>query len=422
MTKNLDILILSNGPGELATWVRPAVKELTKLSGDNYHLRISVVLSPCPYSTGLEGAIARSIPGVDRVQTVQDFFPFLLFGKTVDNWDWYPQGIVLFLGGDQFFTLLIGKHLGYQTLIYAEWEARWYRFINKFAAMNQEVIDKVPIKYQDKCRIIGDLMGDIASDLPANFTRDENEEIIGLLPGSRPTKLAVGLPISLAIAEKIYAQRPQTRFIIPVAASVKLEDLPQFVTPNQNPITQKFGNIGAELHLGDQPFLLTNGGLKVELWTQQPAYNLLLQCSLCLTTLGANTAELGSLNIPMIVLIPTQQLDMIKAWDGVLGLLTNLPVFGKMFSQIVNWSFLRFLDLQKDRLFAWPNIWAKREIVPELRGHITPEQVAKLAIDLLSNPAKLQAIRDDLRVVRGTKGASVKLAQIVAEMISYSNA
>jgi lipid-A-disaccharide synthase len=40
--------------------------------------------------------------------------------------------------------------------------------------------------------------------------------------------------------------------------------------------------------------------------------------SLCLTTVGANTAELGSLAVPMIVLLPTQQLDAMRAWDGLL--------------------------------------------------------------------------------------------------------
>ena len=54
-----DILILSNGPGEVTTWVRPAVKALRQqLGGDPSSVRISVVLSPCPNATGKEAAIA----------------------------------------------------------------------------------------------------------------------------------------------------------------------------------------------------------------------------------------------------------------------------------------------------------------------------------------------------------------------------
>lgn len=58
----------------------------------------------------------------------------------------------------------------------------------------------------------------------------------------------------------------------------------------------------------------TDNGLNVELWQENPAYELLSQCSICLTTVGANTAELGALGVPMIVLLPTQQLDAMRSW------------------------------------------------------------------------------------------------------------
>ena len=49
----IDIVILSNGPGEVATWVRPVVKCLSEVLGEQSdRIRISVLLSPCPHSTG----------------------------------------------------------------------------------------------------------------------------------------------------------------------------------------------------------------------------------------------------------------------------------------------------------------------------------------------------------------------------------
>ncbi|MCY7392379.1 MAG: lipid-A-disaccharide synthase, partial [Leptolyngbyaceae cyanobacterium CAN_BIN12] len=122
MNQPIDILILSNGPGELATWVHPVVRELRRqLGNDRDQVRISVVLSPCANASGQEGAIAHSFAEIDRVQEAAQFFPFLLWGKTQDQWDWRPKGVVLFLGGDQFFPVVIGKRLGYRTVIYAEW-------------------------------------------------------------------------------------------------------------------------------------------------------------------------------------------------------------------------------------------------------------------------------------------------------------
>ena len=118
MTSSVDILILSNGPGEVTTWVRPVVKALREQLGhDISQVRISVILSPCPHASGKEAAIALGYPEVDRVQAAADFWQFLLWGKTAENWDWRNQGAVVFLGGDQLFPVLIGKKLGYKTVV-----------------------------------------------------------------------------------------------------------------------------------------------------------------------------------------------------------------------------------------------------------------------------------------------------------------
>ena len=66
-------------------------------------------------------------------------------------------------------------------------------------------------------------------------------------------------------------------------------------------------------------------------------------------------------------------------------------------------------------LFAWPNIWAQEEIVPELVGNLQPEAVGEMVLDLLENPGKLDAMRDKLRSVRGESGAAKKLAILVRE-------
>ena len=159
-----DILILSNGPGEITTWVRPVIKALrNKLGHDRDKVRISVVLSPCSNASGKEADIALSYPEVDRVQSVKHFFPFLLTGKTADNWDWREKGVVLFLGGDQFFPVVIGKRLNYRTVIYAEWEARWHSLINRFGVMKSELTKNVNPKYADKFFIVGDFLTNILS-------------------------------------------------------------------------------------------------------------------------------------------------------------------------------------------------------------------------------------------------------------------
>ncbi|MBF2026311.1 MAG: lipid-A-disaccharide synthase [Oscillatoriales cyanobacterium C42_A2020_001] len=444
MNNPIDILILSNGPGELATWVKPVVIELRRQLGDDRaQVRISVVLAPCANASGQEVEIARRYPEVDRIQGADHFLPFLLFGKTQADWDWRDRGVVLFLGGDQFFPVVIGKRLGYRTVIYAEWEARWHQWVNRFGVMKPEILTRVAPKYAHKFAVVGDLMaeaggsvgdeesrGDIqnskfgSADSPEakiqNFstppspTPISNSPIIGLLPGSKPMKLMLGVPLTLAIADQIHQQRPDVQFVIPVAPTLTLEDLATYAHPDHNPAILRFGWATGELVMPEDerslPYLKTPAGVRVTLWTEFPAYDVLAPCSLCLTTVGANTAELGALAIPMIVLIPTQQLDVMRAWDGIPGLLVNLPGIGSKIAKLINW-----MALQRIGLLAWPNIWAQREIVPEMVGKLEPAAIAAKVLHYLENPTLLDHMRYDLQSVRGETGAAKKLVQLVCE-------
>ena len=188
--KQVDILILSNGPGEVTTWVRPVVKALRqKLGNDRDEVRISVVLSPCPNASGKEASIALSYPEVDRVQSASNFFPFLLSGKTAENWDWRNQGVVVFLGGDQFLPVVIGKRLGYKTVVYAEWDARWHNLIDRFGVMKPEVAAKVSPKYAHKFTVVGDLMLEVgelgSSEWGVGNREEENQEVKGKGEGEK---------------------------------------------------------------------------------------------------------------------------------------------------------------------------------------------------------------------------------------------
>lgn len=413
-----DIVILSNGPGEIVTWVRPVVKNLVRVLGQQKALvRISVVLSPCPHSTGKEAAIAISYPEVDRVLSASDFWTFLLWGKTKDNWQWHQRGMVVFLGGDQFFTVALSKKLGYSSLIYAEWDARWYRFIDHFAVINDQVVKPIPQSYRHKFSVVGDLMADVALEVGDQTTQsDQDTPLIGLLVGSKPAKLSQGVPLCLAIAEKIQQTYPQARFVIPVAPTLDLTTLSHYAQGQHNPLVSSLGNIEGELiteQAKQTSYLVTSGGTKIELVTEFPAYKILVNCQLCLTTVGANTAELTALRVPMVVLLPTQQLDAMRSWDGLPGILANLPGLGTIFAKLINW-----LVLRQGRLFAWPNIWAGQEIVPELIGKLDPEIVAELILDYLAHPNKLETIRDNLIAVGGQTGAANQIADIIKEQIT----
>lgn len=423
-----DLLILTNGPGEIATWVKPVVQALRDRIPNHTDLRISVMLSPCPHASGDEHRTALGYDEIDRVQPASAFFRFLLTGKTVDGWDWYSQGIVVFLGGDQLFPVLIGRRLGYPTVAYAEWEARWPQWIDHYGVMKPQTIrPKYRAKYRHKFTVVGDLMADVpmASAKAAIRTQlsiGPETELIGLMPGSKPLKLEPGVPLVLGIADRLRQQRPNAYFVIAVAPTVALDRLAFYADPERNSAVALMQGPAVELvkptQPGALPYFQTQAGTRVYLWTAFPAFDLLSQCQLCLTTVGGNTAQLGALAVPMIVLVPTQRITAVKTWDGLPGTLTQLPGVGAALRQVINPLMIAFIRRTQKRL-AWPNIWAQRQVVPELIGPLTPTAVAELALDYLDHPEKLVAMRQALQQLRGQPGAAKELTQIILDRLNY---
>ena len=452
--KPIDIVILTNGPGEVATWVKPVVQAIKEqaikeqaiahqtTTNHTQPIRISVMLSPCPHASGQEHITLAQYPEVDRVQSADHFFKFLLTGNTADNWDWHPNGVVVFLGGDQLYTVLVAKRIGqhikrkggnrYRTVTYAEWDARWPGLIDRFGVMQKELAQKAPAKHQTKFEVVGDLMADVQASanrqaITTELNCNPDSNIIGFLPGSKPMKLSIGVPIMLAIAQRLHKQDPQQNntYVIGVAPNLTLTDITRYADPEQNsaialfnapPVTLITPNTGLPyLQLKDKQ---GKDGSKIFLWQRFPALDLFSQCALCFTTVGANTAQLGALATPMIVLLPTQQLDGLSIADGLPGLIAQLPGIGAFARKVINPLAVKALQKSGKR-FAWPNIWAKREVVPELFGAITPEEVSAIAQDHLTHPEKLTAICQDLRDLRGPAGAANKMANLILETVHY---
>lgn len=416
----VDVLILTNGPGEVATWVKPVVQQLRKYEPDHGQLRLSVMLSPCPHASGGEADSLKSYPEVDRVQGPETFFRFLLLGKTAEDWDWHTQGVVVFLGGDQLYAVWAAKRLGYRTVVYAEWEPRWLSWVDRFGMMQGDTADKIPARYHSKLTVVGDLMADVASAAGAALPFAPDTQVIGLMPGSKPDKLRPGVPLSLAIAHRLYQTHGHLEFVIPVAPTVSLDTLATYADPSQNATVEVMDGPRASLVTPDDglPYLQIKDGPNVRLWTDFPAHGLLKRCTLCVTTVGANTAQLGSLAVPMVVLLPTQQLDVMRTWDGLLGMLCRLPLVGALLTVVINTVAIYYIQ-RTNRRFAWPNIWAQKDVVPELLGRITAEEVCDRISTYLHHPEQLQTMSQTLRNLRGPSGAANRFAQLILETLNY---
>ncbi|MCP9882933.1 glycosyl transferase [Cyanobium sp. Alchichica 3B3-8F6] len=407
----VSIVLVSNGPGELSTWVRPLALRLQRLmplrpAVAGAACSLQLVLVPCPNGTGREHHAAGSWGLFERIVPARQFWELLLQPRRFGPWS--RQGVVVFLGGDQFWTVLLSARLGYRHLTYAEWVARWPGWNDRIAAMGPLAAGRLAPRWAERCTVVGDLMADLSESARSDAPLPEGEWV-ALLPGSKRAKLRVGVPFLLETADRLAALRPDCRFLLPLAPTTSVEDL-LAQAGAANPIARAYRSgvprlLGADL-------LETQAGTRLQLVLENPAHSALSQCALALTTVGANTAELAALGVPMLVLVPTQHLHVMQAWDGLAGLLGRLPLLRWLFGVLLTaWR------LRHRGFLASPNIAAGRMLVPERVGGITPEGIAAEAADWLAAPERLEGMRADLRSLRGQPGAVASLAALVQELL-----
>ncbi|OAE22977.1 hypothetical protein AXG93_2717s1070 [Marchantia polymorpha subsp. ruderalis] len=497
----VDVVLLSNGPGEVAAWVKPVVASLrTKFGGRKPSFRISVILTPCPHASGRELELIRSYSDVDRCQGPESFWNLLLFGSTEDGWTWHRKGVVVFLGGDQLYTVILSRRLGYKSIVYSEESVLW-----------------------PGCKVVGDLFSDSVVGLnPHNsesYTVKEADSmkdsipVVGFLPGSKViplldfTELTLFLACDLATIRLQDRMMGRVRFVLPLAPTVTLSMLAKQADPLSNPNISQFHwssakvspNVDKQLHLEHQDesssggtysqfeavgHLMTDEGVHIDILQQFPAHDVFKRCSLCVTTvslqIGTNTAELGYLGIPMLVVLPTHALEVFRGGTGgALGLLANMPgELGKYVAQEVNSALLK-----SSGYIAWPNRkpcnsvyadsdyelrdckvkvklvilvfeklipwkletaqlcllehassckrWVDKEVVPELVGRIEPVEIANVAAHYLFSQSKLEAMKRQLLKIHSRPdencnlesrvGASEAIATEVLRLMSLTS-
>ena len=236
------IVLVSNGPGELSTWVRPLAERLHALQplrprapAADCALRLVVV--PCPNATGQEHRVARDWGLFERVLPASRFWWLLLRPRR--HGPWPPRGVVVFLGGDQFWTVLLSARLGYRHLTYAEWVARWPRWNDRIALMGPAAAGRLAPRWRGRAQVVGDLMADLSS-----MARQDEPlppgDWVALLPGSKRAKLLVGMPFLLETADRLAALRPSCRFLLPVAPTTSVRELLAYASA-ANPLVRRRG-------------------------------------------------------------------------------------------------------------------------------------------------------------------------------------
>ena len=411
------VVIVSNGPGELSTWVKPVLDYLVEqnhkcINSNLPKYKLVLTLVPCPHATGQEFSVANDWQIFDLIIPAKRFLKLLLKPSSFGNWP--KKGVVVFLGGDQFWNILLAKRLGYQSITYAEWIARWPRWNLHIAAMNEEVRNKLPKKFKKKCQVIGDLMADINNNL-SPINEISNGKWIAILPGSKKAKLSIGIPFFLEVADNISENGDDVNLMIPIAPTTEIKDFLYFQS-DKNPISKYYSSkIKSIKKIENSIFdfvLETCKNTKIFILNQNSNHNILSQCKLALTTVGANTAELAAINLPMIVVLPTQHLNAMNAWDGIFGIMGKINLLNRIQTFLIKRYYLK-----NKKFLAWPNIKANKQIIPERVGIISPKEISDEVIYLLNKNTILLEQKINLLKIRGKKGAIKKLSNLILDTI-----
>jgi lipid-A-disaccharide synthase len=405
-----DLIIITNGPGELASWVKPSVN---LLKNSKFPLRVSIFLPPCPFSSGQEERIARDISGVDIVLNPVEFIKFLIFGKTVD-FKSLKKGIVLFLGGEPLHAFLVAKRLGFPVIAYSE---RAF-YLNKYfiySLVPDEHLKKKLIKSGVKSETIKVTGNLTLASIEVTLTGDEARNLwglskniltVGLMPGSRPFLLRHAVAYMMKVAEEVYKDI-ETQFLLPLSPHITIDMLRDSLLHTEDLMLE--GSSG-ELDKDEQGlFIKTINNVKIRV-VENNQYNVMNCCDLILAIPGTINAEAASLGIPMVVCYTYNKPEIIPV-GGLPAILGKIPLTGPFLKFIV-WKIF-----QRLKFFAIPNIKAGEFIVPEIRVHYKADEISSVMVELLRDSEKRKEMSEKLKKLFMREGASQRLSNVVLEVL-----
>jgi len=341
------LYIQTNSPGEVTSWVFPICQAIT---AREVAVEICVFLTPCQYSTGQEKQRLMGFPGVIKVYTPKETLHFL---RT--HWKGAPHqgiGAVLFLGGDPWYSRLLGWVLKLPVFGYTDRKDKaWWGYKALFSKFRE-----------------GDLM-----QSRVFFGKDlnhEEEDYILFLPGSRPQHFQYVLPFFDEVAGLMKERNPNYNIkalISPFISRKILEDYRRSVH-----------------HLS----LVVGESLP---WIKNAKWMLSLP--------GTNTSEAMYLHTPMVVVLPLNRPEVLIL-DGLMGLLVKLPVIGPAMMRLV------ILILKQIKAYySLPNRFSGKSLVPEWVGKMDAKYLSDKLMDEFDFPkvyvAQREVLKREFPIVKG---------------------
>jgi lipid-A-disaccharide synthase len=394
---NGTVILVTNGPGELQTWVRPVLHELQQTAPQ---LRTVISLIPCQFASGGETRLAATF-GASAVTSPDEAVRFLAGGSRPAAFAG-ERGVVVSMGGNTRMAVRLGRRLGFPVFRYS-FIPFWHPGLKKLFVHDDSAVRKARLLNAPAARVqnIGNLVADamrLAAPLPAAGSPQ-----LLIMAGSRDRYTRAVLPLMLEVIDNVYRVWPQARFRWPVSRLLSSEAVAEAISASGKE------SIGGIKGIREGDTVTTPSGARVELISENERYGAMLGSDLALTIPGTNTLELGIAGVPAVVMLPLNKPEIIPL-EGPGHWLSLLPFIGIP------------LKRQAVRLFvermaypvSLPNQFSGEDLMTEVRGILSAAQVTDAVLEQLADAEKLGRTRARLLETMPKPGAA---ASLVAELL-----
>ncbi|WP_299427350.1 sugar synthetase [uncultured Meiothermus sp.] len=384
-----EILLLTNGPGELSTWVPPV---LSRLRQKMPQTRIELFLIRDQFAAGTEQTKARELE-LDAISSRAGLAQRLLQGRA------RGRGLVLMLGGAPRDAVMLAKSAGYPAFSYTFDPKANHPGLRALLVDSERTRAGALARGADPTRtlVVGNLVADALND--AALAPTPGADVL-LFAGSRPFVARHLLGFLLAAAEHMAVKRPDLKFAW-VRSRLLSDTLVEEAIKAAR--VRDLGGVGA---CWDGQSLRTRHGLEVRMLDESQRYAAMRQAGLAITIPGTNTLELALAGLPSLVLLPLHKPELLPL-EGIWHWLFLLPG-----ARILKQNFIMRLESRIPHL-ALPNQWLGERVFPELRGVFSPAEVAIAGLELLI-PERTKEVRAKLERLEAQPGADKLVEYVLA--------
>ncbi len=386
--------------------MRPLVAAILRAAPET---DVTLFFVPDDYATGREPDVAqRAFPSV-RVVPAKEYIPFAL-GRTKNG---LPDGadVVQYLGGDLLHARRVHARLGGRLRAYkfaGKRQAAEFEIAYALDGRNADGMAKAGYPYE-RIETVGNLaidgaLAEAAGTFPPTEQRmDIPPDGVLFMPGARRHEIANMVPFFLQAATLVRKLQPDLTIAFALSPFTTRGEVERAlaigghrnVWGTRGRVVPLRGGIGLLAEAGGEPFPVVRDTMHYA-----PA------ARLAVTLPGTKCIELAALGVPTIVCVPLNAPEVVVV-NGPLQYMDRIPFLGTPLKRaIVIGVDLRF------PLTAQPNIDTGKQLMPEMRGTLTPGVVARRIV-AYANDAAARA-EDSLRLrelYRGHAGAADRMAR-----------